>query len=291
MTRLARRSVLIGAGATLWGTARLARAADAATRLPTRVIVVGGALAEVVYALGQSQRLVATDTTCTYPEAAARLPKIGYQRTLSAEGLLALRPDRVLASAEAGPPGVLQQIGAAGVTVTRFTESHDVDAVRAKIDGVAQALGAVDAGARLRRDFDARWATAQAAVSAAPLAGKRVLFLLNPAGNQPMVAGRHTAADAMIAYAGARNVTQDVDGYKALSPEALVGAAPDVVLTTSDSLQAAGGPATLLAGPGFAATPAGRGGRVVALDTLLMLGFGPRLPEAVTQLHGRLRAA
>ena len=116
----------------------------------------------------------------------------------------------------------------------------------------------------------------------------RVLFLLNPGGNQPMVAGRHTAADAMLTYAGATNAIQDFAGYRALSPEALAACQPDVVLTTDDTLQASGGKQNLLAGAGFQLTPAGRNGCVVSLDTLFLLGFGPRLPDAVAELHRRL---
>jgi iron complex transport system substrate-binding protein len=43
--------------------------------------------------------------------------------------------------------------------------------------------------------------------------------------------------------------------------------------------------------PGLALTPAGRARRVVALDAMFMLGFGPRLPQAVLALHGALRGA
>ncbi|MEK7989355.1 hemin ABC transporter substrate-binding protein, partial [Burkholderia contaminans] len=49
--------------------------------------------------------------------------------------------------------------------------------------------------------------------------------------------------------------------------------------------------AALLASPGFGATPAGRALRVVSLDALFLLGFGPRLPLAVTTLHRRLSDA
>ncbi|MCG3102281.1 ABC transporter substrate-binding protein, partial [Enterobacter sp. DRP3] len=91
--------------------------------------VIGGALAETAFALGGAEtpryRLVGADTTCTYPDAAKRLPKVGYQRALSAEGLLSLRPDLVLASAEAGPPTAIAQVKGAGVTVTTFDERHD----------------------------------------------------------------------------------------------------------------------------------------------------------------------
>ncbi|MBR8302113.1 ABC transporter substrate-binding protein [Burkholderia dolosa] len=265
---------------------------------PKRVVVIGGALAETAFALGgahtRSYRLVGADTTCTYPDAAKQLPKVGYQRALSAEGLLSLRPDLVLASAEAGPPAAIAQIKSAGVAVTTFDERHDADSVRAKIAGVARALDVRDAGIALLQRFDRDWQAARDAVVARPPGGAqppRVLFVLNHTGNQALVAGQRTAADAMIRYAGARNAMQGFDHYKPLTTEALAAAAPHVVLISDEGLAAVGGRAALLGAPGFAATPAGRTQRVVSLDALLLLGFGPRLPLAVTTLHRRLSDA
>lgn len=275
-----------------------ARRTDARRTDARRVVVIGGALAEIVYALHANARLVGADTTCTFPEAARRLPKVGYQRALSAEGLLSLRPDLVLASAEAGPPVVLSQIKEAGVAVQTFAEGHNVDTVRTKIGGIATALDTEDAGAALRARFDREWQATCDTVAASPLAqaaraGKppRVLFVLNHTGNQALVAGQRTAADAMLTYAGASNAMQGFNGYRPLTAEALVAAAPDIVLTTNEGLAAAGSPKALLGAPGFADTPAGRAQRIVSLDALFLLGFGPRLPEAVVELHRKLASA
>jgi iron complex transport system substrate-binding protein len=289
----ARRKLLVGGGVVLLAGAMQGRAI---AQTPRRVIVVGGALAEVVYALGAQSgahgTLVATDTTCTYPAAARALPKVGYQRALSAEGLLSMRPDLILASAEAGPPGVLSQVQRAGVEVVSFLEHHDVESVRGKITGTASALGAYTASTALLSRFDDEWQRAREGVSASALARSaqppRVIFVMSNAGNQAMVAGQHTAADAMLGYAGARNAMQGFNGYRPLSAEALVSAAPDIVLITDD---AAAGASALLASPGFSDTPAGRAKRVVSLDTLFLLGFGPRLPAAVTALNQRLGQA
>ncbi|AOJ03919.1 hemin ABC transporter substrate-binding protein [Burkholderia mayonis] len=293
-----RRAWLAGTGALVFAAAHPgAFARSPASVPPKRVVAVGGALAETIYALGGARttryELVGTDTTCTYPDAARRLPKIGYQRTLSAEGLLSLRPDLVLASAEAGPPAVLSQLKSAGVTVTTFDEAHDVESVRRKIRGIAQALSLQSAGDMLLARFDRDWLAARAAVDATPPRASqrtpaRVLFVLNHAGNQALVAGQQTAADAMIRYAGAHNAMQGFDRYKPLTAESLVASAPDVVLISDEGLQAVGGRDALLATPGFAATPAGRARRVVSLDALFLLGFGPRLPQAVAALQRRL---
>jgi iron complex transport system substrate-binding protein len=99
----------------------------------------------------------------------------------------------------------------------------------------------------------------------------------------------------MIELAGARNAFASVEGYKPLTPEAAVAAAPDVLLATDQGLNAAGGIDGLLKAPGLALTPAGRARHVVSLDALLLLGFGPRVPQAIEQLarglHGTRGAA
>ncbi|WP_333982501.1 helical backbone metal receptor [Burkholderia gladioli] len=275
-------------GATTGATAGAAVAGVAAPSEPHRVVVIGRALAEIVYALGRADRLVGTDTTCTFPAPARALPKIGYQRSLSAESLLALRPDLVLASAEAGPTSALDQVCRTGIDVDLFAEHHDAGSVRDKIDGIARVLGAEAAGREQLARFDRDWAQA---ISGAKPAPRRVLFVMDPAGRQPMVAGQRTAADAMLRYAGFTNAIEGVEGYKMLSSEALVAAQPEVVLTTDDTLRAAGGAQALLSSAGFSLTPAGRASRVVALDALFLLGFGPRLPQAVTALRRKLVAA
>jgi iron complex transport system substrate-binding protein len=293
-----RRRIMVGGVAAAFGLGGLNSSLAMAmtkTAAPNRVIVIGGALAEIVYALDKSTTLVATDTSCTFPAAVLKLPKVGYQRTLSAEGVLSMHPNLILTSAEAGPPGVIQQIRQTGVHVVPFAETHNVESLRQKIDGIAHELGAVEAGAALRNRVDTEWDKAMKNVAGSPLASRaqplRVLFLLNPSGSQPMVAGQRTAADAMMNYAGARNAIQGFDGYRSLSPEALIGAAPDVVLTTDDTLAVSGGVAAILGTPGFASTPAARNSRIVSLDTLFLLGFGPRLPDAVTALNRKLVSA
>lgn len=265
---------------------------------PRRVAVAGGAITEVVYALDAEAMLVGTDTTSTYPAAAQALAKIGYQRALSAEGVLSLHPDVLLATAEAGPPAALTQIAAAGVQVIRLGVRHDVQAVRERILGAAAALDLSSRGDSLLQRFDMEWQQALAAVQRQTNSKPpRVMFILSHSGTQAMVAGRDTAADAMIRYAGARNALDGeggrggFTGYKPLSAESAVLAAPDVLMITSEGLAAIGGIAKLIGMPGIALTPAARTRRVVAdMDALFLLGFGPRLPQALTKLSAQLHA-
>lgn len=75
-----------------------------------RLVTLGGDVTEIVYALHAEESLVARDSTSSWPPAAQKLPDVGYLRQLNAEGILALRPQLVLASAQAQPSLVLHKV-------------------------------------------------------------------------------------------------------------------------------------------------------------------------------------
>lgn len=259
-----------------------------------RIVSVGGALTETLYALGAQDDLVGVDTTSFYPASASALPSVGYARNLSAEGVLSLRPTLVVASEDAGPPAVLRQLEAADVRLVMLDAGHSIEGVADRTRRLAELSGRVDAGRTLLANLQRQWLAAREHVARVAPAGKpapRVLFVLSHSIGQVRVAGRATGADAMIRYAGAINAFRDgFDGYKPLTPEAAIAAAPDVILGTEQGIAAAGGIEGLLRLPGLVQTPAGRARRVVSLEALLLLGFGPRLPQAVTALADALHA-
>jgi iron complex transport system substrate-binding protein len=250
---------------------------------PLRVISAGGAFTEIVFRLDAQSLLVGTDTTSIYPAAAAALPKVGYLRQLSAEGVLSLKPTLLLTASEAGPPTVLQQLRAAGVQIVQGDGRHSIEALRGNVRLLGDALQRAERGRALDAELQRAWAATQAAITRRNPA-PRALFVLSHAANQVQVAGTDTAADAMIRYAGGVNVMSAFSGYKPLAAEAVVAAAPDVIVTTKQGLDALGGMDALLARPGLALTPAGKARRVYGPDALAMLGFGPRLPQAVREL-------
>lgn len=264
----------------------LPAAADAAERL----IAVGGAVTEIVHALGRGDRLVAVDSTSRYPPAVAALPDVGYMRRLSAEPILALRPDLVLAIEHSGPPATLDQLRAAGVRVEVIADVPTVAGIGDKVRTIGRLLDAATDADALASRIEGELAAATAA-AAAMTDRPRVLFLIAAGKGAPMAAGVETAADAMIRLAGGVNALSGFTGYKPLSPEAAMAARPDVVLAMVQTVEAMGGRAAVLGLPGIAETPAGRGGRLVAMDGMLLLGFGPRTPEAVRELGRQLHPA
>ena len=255
-----------------------------------RVIAIGGPVTEIVYALGAEKSLVATDTSSIFPVEATKLPQVGYQRNLSAEGVLSQKPTLVIASVEAGPPPVVEQLKQSGVTWISIPAAFTVDGAKAKIRAVATATKNDAKGEALIQKLDTEMAKAKTLVDAEK-AKPKVLFIYARGGGTVNVAGQDTAADAMIALAGGVNAVTGYTGYKPITAEAVVAAAPDIILIPTQGLQSIGGIDGLLAQPGLATTPAGKDRKVVSMDDLLLLGFGPRLGEAVLELtqlvHGK----
>lgn len=293
-------SALVTAGWPLLSQAALAApqnpagaAAEAAkNHQRPRLVTVGGGITEVVYALGAQDQLVGTDTTSLYPAAALATPKVGYMRQLSAEGLLALRPDTLVAGTDAGPPVVLDQIRSAGVRVELIESDHSWEEVRRKVAAVGRATGRESEARALQQQLDARWAAViQRVRQSASAKVPRVLFVLSHTGS-PLVSGEATAADAVMRFMGARNALSGFKGYRPMTAEAMAAAAPDVILMTTQGVEAVGGVEKFWQRPELALTPAfahrQNGRSLLHLDALELMGFGPRLPDVIARLHAQV---
>jgi iron complex transport system substrate-binding protein len=252
---------------------------------PQRVVTAGGTVTEIVYALGQGSRLVGADVSSVYPPEAQAKPSVGYVRQLSAEGVLSLNPAVLLTTADAGPPAVLEQIKAAGVRVEVVPAGNDWGAAKARIRFVAAVLGVPDRAKALEARLDASKARVEQnrLKRASP---PKVLFIYARGAGTVAVSGTGTEADAIIALAGGANAVTAYQGYRPFTAEALAAAKPDLILLTSRGLESLGGKKGLAALPGL--SEAMKTARVESLDDLLLLGFGPRLGDAVEALEALL---
>jgi iron complex transport system substrate-binding protein len=255
---------------------------DTATDL-SRIVVAGGSLAEILYALDKSETLVAADTTSNYPEAANALPKIGYVRNLSAEGLLSLKPSFVLGEDDMGPPEVVAQLKSLGIEMLVVPEKFDADGIQQKVRCVAAAVGAGDAGEALNKRLMAGVADRSVQDAAAP----RGLVLLGLREGAPVAAGINTSGDGLLTMAGAQNLLR-FEGWKPVSIEALAAASPEFIVIPERGVAMAGGLDKLLEHPALRLTPAARSRRVITMDGMAMLGFGPRTVQAAATLRETL---
>lgn len=252
-----------------------------------RVITLGGSVTEIAVALGAEGRLVARDTTSTYPETIETLPDVGYIRALSPENVLALDPDLIIAEGDAGPPEAVEVLRSAGIPFILVPEATDPAGVGAKIKAVAEALALPDAGATLAAEVQAQLDTA-AARAAAVMAPRRVLFVLSLQGGAVMAGGEGTEAEGIIRLAGGENAATGFKGYKPMTDEAVLAARPDAILMMDREGNLAISNAEILAQPALSQSPAAQTESIIRLDGMLLLGFGPRTPAAAEALRGAL---
>lgn len=261
--------------------------AGAVDTAPQRVVALGGDITETVYALDAQQTLVGVDSTSEWPVAARQLPDVGYVRQLNAEGILALRPTAIIATHDAGPPAVIAQLRGAGVALTVVPSSRTPDGVMAKVRTIGHLLGrdaqAGQLDARLAQTY-AKLQREVASMSRHP----KVVFLLSAGAGNLLAAGKDTAAHDAIALAGGDNAITAYSGYKPMSPEALVAAAPDAIVVMSERSDGVGDVAKVLAMPGVAQTPAGVQRNILFVDGQALLGFGPRNADSELALQRSL---
>jgi iron complex transport system substrate-binding protein len=249
-----------------------------------RIVTIGGDITEIVYALGAGDRVIARDTTSSYPPEAASKPDIGYMRALSAEGVLSVKPDLIIAVEGAGPKDAITLLESASVPIVIVPERRSNDSIIAKIKLIADILGESERGNRMAETLDARFTALETAIAKIPAGErKKAVFLMSMNGGKPMAAGQKTAADAMIQLAGGINPMAAVEGYKPASDEALIAAQPEVVVMMN-SASGVPKPEVVFDSPALRSTPAAKNQALVAMDGLYLLGFGPRTADAARDL-------
>lgn len=247
-----------------------------------RIVVAGGSLSELIYAMGAGHRVVGVDETTSYPPETAALPHIGYWKQLSSEGILSLRPDSFITWQDAGPQLVFDQLRAQKVNVITLPRiPATVEQMYANIHTLAKNLDAEEQGNTLVNNLRQRLETV-ARSSASKPAPVKALFILSAGGSAPQVAGKGSVADAIMTLAGAQNVAQHPQ-YRSYSAEALIAANPEVIIVTSQMVE--GDINRLSTVAGITRTAAWKNQRIVTLDQALILGMGPRVADAVETLH------
>ena len=267
-----------------------ARNRDVTINDPARIVSIGGAITEILYALGFEDRIAGVDSTSLYPPAAQReKPNVGYMRQLSAEGVLGLNPSLVLAMQGSGPKETMDVLEAAKVPLVLVPETFSEAGLVDKIKLVGHAMGA---------DKRAECLTAAVAGDLAQLRELRakitkpvrVMFVMSLLNGRAMAAGKNTAANEIIALAGGVNAIDGYDGYKIVNDEAIVAAKPDMVLSIQrgkDSVDAE----AVYAHPAFALTPVAANRTFISMEGLYLLGFGPRTAAAARDLSMKLYPA
>ena len=264
--------------ATVFGSA--AHAAEA-----PRVVTADGAITEIVYSLGLESLLVGVDTTSGYPEQTQSLPKIGYLRALPFEGILALKPDLLITSDQAAPEENLDRLARAGVQVEKLPSAWTPEAALKRIVSVGDLLGEKQKAEKLAAELGEKIRRIQKAAVARGNKPK-VLFILAAGNHSVMVAGQGTAASALLETVGAVNAISGIQGYKPANREAILASGPDAIVVAESTP----GQFEIDSWPEVQRLDAWQSGNRLIDDSMLLLGFGPRLPDAMSAINDVLPA-
>lgn len=254
----------------------------------TKIVSTNGTLSEVLVDLGFENNIVGVDVASTYPASLQQKPKIGHNRDISAEGVLALGANLVVGVTAMIKPEVAEQIQASGTNLLLFDHQYDVAGTKQLIRAVADSLQRPAKGDSILAELDSDLALADSIVAQSGSKPK-VLFIYARGTGTMMVAGQRTQLDEMIELAGGVNAVQGFHDFKPLTSEALIAANPDVILLFDSGLSSLGGIEGLLQVQGINQTNAGKNRKVVEMDGQFLTGFGPRLGKAILELAKKIR--
>ncbi len=253
----------------------------------SRIVSLTGDITEIIFELGLGGSVVAVDITTTYPPEANELKRsgnnVGFGQALAAEAVLRYEPTLVLGDESIQPTETIEQLRNAGIPVIILKYQTTLPGVEEKIHQVAEILGVVAAGEELAGRVVSDIAAAQDRIvqSAVKL---RVAYLYTRGPSVLLLFGAGIPTQAMIEGAGAIDVGAALgEGAIPLTPEALIAAAPDVIVLPESGVEGLGGIDALLEIPGIAETPAGQNRAFLAYDEAYFFNLGPRVGAALNE--------
>lgn len=257
----------------------------------SRIVPLSGDISEIVWAIGLGERIAAIDVSTVYPAELMEkgLPNIGFERALSAEGILSVSPTVVIGKEQAGPPETLAQIRSAGVPVVIISEPQTLEAPGLKIREVGAALGIANVAEALAHKVEREIETARSYAATATSKPRVMLLYLRGEGTQ-LIGGAGVVSEAMIVGANAIDAGAEtgIQGFSPVTAEAIVAASPDFILVPARGIAQIGGVAGVMEIPGVAQTAAADSGQIIPIDDVLLLSMSPRTGQALAQLVAAL---
>ncbi|HEX6965775.1 MAG TPA: helical backbone metal receptor [Gemmatimonadaceae bacterium] len=251
-----------------------ARVHDGTAHTPARIVSLNPTTTELLFALGAGSRLVGRTHWDVWPDSARFVPDVGDGIRPNIEAVLARHPQLVVLYASADNRPAAQRLRAAGVEVLALKTDGITDFVRAThLLGIAtgERAAAATIADTVQRSLD------RVRRETATLERPRVVW---PVWESPlMVIGGGSYLTQLLEIAGARNIYADISAPSPqVSLEDVIRRAPDAVLVSPE------GAARIRTDPAWQAVPAVQHGRVLVIDTSLVLRPSVRLGEAARSL-------
>ena len=247
-----------------------------------RIVIAGGSLTEIVFALGAGDEVVGVDKTSSYPEKVKQLPQIGYWKLLNIEGVLSLKPTLFITLNDVEPDNVIEKVSESKVDVLALQRvPGTIELLYENITKIASKLNKQKEGELLINRIKTNLADIQTKIATHPQKTK-VLSLMSMGGTNS-VAGKNTTIDALIAIAGGENLAKH-NSFKSYTAESIIAINPEVIILNKYSIDQLGGLDKIATIPGITETGAFKNNRITIIDDSYLFGIGPRVDEAAKLL-------
>lgn len=248
---------------------------------PQRIVALAPSAAEILFALGAGEMVVAVpDLAADLPGAAGKASIGGFIPDL--ERVVALSPDLVVASRDGTDLAAYEKLRALGIPVLA-TEARSLDGVLLDIRRVGEAIGKAGEAERVVLALSARIAAAEKRAAGRKGPRPRVLVVIWP--DPPVVAGPATFIGDLLVRARLENVVSDKGGeWPRVSDETLAGWDPDVVIRPETPENAAVFTRLFASDGRWQRVGAIRGGRILSVPGVFLERPGPRLVDALERL-------
>ena len=255
-----------------------------------RIVCIGQAYNEMIYALGAQGSLVGVDYSSTYPPEIKKLPTVGYHRALSAEGILSLHPTLILNDGNIGPDNVVRQLEALKIPMKTFQAKNDsIAGAQALLREMGAFFHKEQRANELVAQMDRQMADAANAVKQYKTTPRVAVIHFGRASNVYLIVGNGGGGDAstagkMVELAGGQMAIQQKGMQRMASPEIIAKSNPDVILMTEFGFDKAGSMEQAKSLPGVAETDAARHNRIYRVSEHDIMYFGPSTGESIIQL-------
>ncbi|GAA6133086.1 cobalamin-binding protein [Halopseudomonas sabulinigri] len=194
-----------------------------------RIVSLAPFLTDMVQLLDAGDRLVGVLDDGQLPPELAQVPRVGAYQTLSAESIVAQRPDLVLAWTSGNSPALLQRLRSWHIQVVEFDPQSLAD-IASATQALGELLGQDTQAEQVLSDYH------QQLQSLAPPAGQRPQRVFIQLWDNPLytVAGGQLVSDA-LQHCGAQNVFAKLPGLAPqVGREGVLAANPDIIIALAD---------------------------------------------------------
>ncbi|WP_230659483.1 heme/hemin ABC transporter substrate-binding protein [Psychrobacter sp. I-STPA10] len=238
-----------------------------------RIVALSPDVADILVGLNSQDKVVGKNAFNENP-ALASVPEVGSHRNITAESVIAVKPDLVLGSYMVQPASIYARLNKLNIKAVNVAPKEDINTYAKSIELVGNYVGKSIHAKRMSRTWLGK-------MQAKPSTGTR--YLLSYDGR--IVAGKGTVGDELIKRAGGINAAANVSGLKPLSREGWIAAAPDVIIIADHNKPIVGSVAEFSQRPEIKDTQAAKNKNIYFWPVNDFLRYGLTSPDIVNRLN------